>query len=262
MTKTTLASKKHIQNSFVLQHDQSDCGVACLLSVIQHYEGSNSLETLRELSGTTRQGTTLLGLYQAANKLGFTAQGNAADIPALIAHKEPLILHVLIEEQLEHYVVCYGYQAGKFLIGDPAKGASEYTEEELEQIWKSKTCLTLSPNESFVKTKEEKSDKRKWFLNLLQEDYRFISFSVFLGAIIAVLGMAMAIFSQKLIDEILPSKDFEKLIAGIILLSFILLIQVAFTALRDFFLIRQTKDFNNRIIDSFYSSLLDRKSVV
>lgn len=59
-----------------------------------------------------------------------------------------------------------------------------------------------------------------------------------------------------MIDEILPSKDFEKLIAGIILLSFILLIQVAFTALRDYFLIRQTKDFNNRIIDSFYSSLL------
>lgn len=256
MSKTLLASKKHIQNTFVLQHDQSDCGVACLLSIIQYYEGSNSLETLRELSGTTRQGTTLLGLYQAANKLGFTAQGNAADIPALIAHKEPLILHVLIEGQLEHYVVCYGYQDGKFLIGDPAKGVSEYTEEELEQIWKSKTCLSLSPNESFIKIEVEKNDKRKWFLKLLQEDYRFISFSVFLGAIIAVLGMAMAIFSQKLIDEILPSKDFEKLIAGIILLSFILLIQVAFTALRDYFLIRQTKDFNNRIIDSFYSSLL------
>ena len=28
-------------------------------------------------------------------------------------------------------------------------------------------------------------------------------------------------------------------------------------ALRDYFLIRQTKDFNNRIVDSFYSSLLN-----
>lgn len=54
MTKAILISKKHIKNTFVLQHDQSDCGVACLLSVIQYYEGSNSLETLRELSGTTR----------------------------------------------------------------------------------------------------------------------------------------------------------------------------------------------------------------
>ena len=68
--------------------------------------------------------------------------------------------------------------------------------------------------------------------------------------------MAMAIFSQKLIDDILPSKDFTKLITGIILVAFLLLVRVLFTALRDYFLIRQTKDFNNRIIDSFYTALL------
>ncbi|WP_394330379.1 peptidase domain-containing ABC transporter [Siansivirga zeaxanthinifaciens] len=69
--------------------------------------------------------------------------------------------------------------------------------------------------------------------------------------------MAMAIFSQKLIDDILPSKDFTKLITGIALVAFLLLVRVLFTALRDYFLIRQTKDFNKRIVDSFYSSLLN-----
>ena len=78
MTKASNLSQKHLQQTFTQQHDQSDCGVACLLSIIQYYEGSNNLEKLRELSGTTKQGTTLLGLYQAANKLGFTAQGNEA----------------------------------------------------------------------------------------------------------------------------------------------------------------------------------------
>jgi len=82
-------------------------------------------------------------------------------------------------------------------------------------------------------------------------------FSVLLGLGIASLGMAMAIFSQKLIDDILPSKDFNKLITGIILVAFLLLIRVLFIGLRDYFLIRQTKDFNNRIIDSFYTSLLN-----
>jgi len=71
------------------------------------------------------------------------------------------------------------------------------------------------------------------------------------------LGMAMAIFSQKLIDDILPSKDFTKLITGIALVAFLLLIRVLLTALRDYFLIRQTKDFNNRIVDHFYASLLN-----
>ena len=69
--------------------------------------------------------------------------------------------------------------------------------------------------------------------------------------------MVMAIFSQKLIDDILPSKNFNKLITGIILVAFLLLIRILFTVLRDYFLIRQTKDFNNRIIDNFYTSLLN-----
>ncbi|MBB3123343.1 ATP-binding cassette subfamily B protein [Mesoflavibacter sabulilitoris] len=257
MSKAIKLSQKHLQQTFTQQHDQSDCGVACLLSLIQFYGGTNNLEKLRELSGTTKQGTTLLGLYQAANKLGFIAQGNEADLQAVIDHNEPLILHVVIEERLQHYVICYGYKDGEFIIGDPAKGIISYTKEELEAIWKSKTCLTLAPNENFVKTETQNQNKKQWFLKLLKEDYRLISFSVLLGMGIAILGMAMAIFSQKLIDDILPSKDFNKLVTGIALVAFLLLIRVLFTALRDYFLIRQTKDFNNRIVDSFYMSLLN-----
>ena len=257
MTKAFNLSQKHLQQTFTQQHDQSDCGVACLLSLIQYYGSSNNLEKLRELSGTTKQGTTLLGLFQAANTLGFDAQGNEADIQAIINHKEPLILHVVIEERLQHYVICYSYEKDKFIIGDPAKGITTYTKEQLEQIWKSKTCLTLTPNADFIKIKTLNKNKKQWFLKLLKEDYRLISFSVLLGLGIAILGMAMAIFSQKLIDDILPSKDFTKLITGIALVAFLLLVRVLFTALRDYFLIRQTKNFNNRIVDSFYSSLLN-----
>ncbi|WP_340155370.1 cysteine peptidase family C39 domain-containing protein [uncultured Winogradskyella sp.] len=252
MTKTINLSQKDLEKTFVLQQDQSDCGVACLLSLIQYYESSNSLEKLREISGTTSQGTTLLGLYQAANQLGFTAQGNQADLQAIIDHKEPLILHVVIEEHLQHYIICYGYQNNKFIIGDPAKGIIYLTKEELEAIWKSKSCLTLTPNDSFIKSKSQDKNKKEWFLKLVKEDSKLISFSVLLGLGIAILGMAMAIFSQKLIDDILPSKDFNKLITGIILVAFLLLVRVLFTALRDFFLITQSKDFNNRFILLFF----------
>jgi len=247
---------KQLSKSFILQHDQSDCGVACLLSVINYYQGTNSLEKLRELSGTTRQGTTLLGLYQAANKLGFIAQGNEADMQALIDHKAPLILHVLIEERLQHYVVCYGYENGQFVIGDPDKGISTYTKEDLLKIWHSKTCLTLTPTRDFVKATEIKKSKKVWFLKLLKDDYQLLGISLVLGVIVAMLGMAMAIFSQKLIDDILPSQNSTKLITGIGLLAFLLFVRVGFGSLREFFLIKQSKDFNNRIIDNFYTALL------
>jgi len=252
----SLFSERTIAKSLQLQHDQSDCGVACLLSLIRLYGGTSTLENLRELSGTTKEGTTLLGLYQSAHQLGFDAQGCESDIKGLIAHGQPVILHVVLEERLQHYVVCYGYENDQFVIGDPANGIAYYREEELLAIWKSKKCLVLTPNGSFITSKVAQSFKRAWFWNLVKEDKPLLIFSMVLGLFIAILGMVMAVFSQKLIDEILPSKDWEKLITGIILVAFLLLIKVLFSILRGYFMMRQNKDFNNRIVNSFYSNLL------
>ena len=155
---------KHLQKTHTLQLDQSDCGVACLLSIIKLYDGNQSIENLRKLSGTTKQGTTLLGLYQSANQLGFTAEGCQADLDSLIKHKQAVILHVIIENQLQHYIVCYEYSKEEgFLIGDPAKGIYYISENELDKIWVSKSCLTLEPNESFVKAKTQIKFKKKYF---------------------------------------------------------------------------------------------------
>jgi ATP-binding cassette subfamily B protein len=248
--------QKLITKTHNLQLDQSDCGVACLLSLVKYYGGSNSLEKLRELSGTTNQGTTLLGLYQTANNIGFTAEGNEADIQAIIDYKEPIILHVIIENKLQHYVVCYGFENDKFIIGDPGKGIVFYSKDQLDEIWVSKSCLTLKPNDNFIKATDTKKSKKEWFLNLLKEDKQLLIISIVLGIGIAVLGMAMSVFSQKLIDDILPSQNTTKLVSGIGLLTFLLLVRVGFSTLRELMLIRQSKDFNNRIIDSFYTSLL------
>ena len=249
-------NEKNIRKTFVLQHDQSDCGVACLLSLIRYYGGTHPLEKLRELSGTTRQGTTLLGLYQAANQLGFNAEGFEAGIGALKGHNSPVILHVLMEDHLQHFLVCYGYQDEKFIIGDPAKGILRLSAGELKQIWQSNALLTLTPHENFVQKKEIRASKRNWIRKLIREDINILSISVFIGIVVAVLGMVMAIFSQKLIDDILPSENMEKLIMGIILVGILLIVRSGAMALRQFFLLTQGKNFNNRIIHVFYSTLV------
>ena len=83
-----------------------------------------------------------------------------------------------------------------------------------------------------------------------------MAFSIIIGVFVAGLGMAMSIFSQKLIDDILPSHKINKLIVGIVLLTVLLLTKVGFMILREFFLLQQSKDFNNRINNQFYGSLL------
>jgi ATP-binding cassette, subfamily C, bacteriocin exporter len=204
---------KHIQKTHTLQIDEYDCGVACLLSIIKFYNGIQPLEKLRELSGATKIGVSLLGLYEAAQKTGFSAEGYQTDMNTLKDHGEPLILHVDKFGISNHYVVCYYFDNQKgFLIGDPSKEVFYLTEEELDQIWTSKKCLTLSPNENFITTKEATKTQKKYFINLLKEDYKLLAFSVVIGVFVAGLGMAMSIFSQKLIDDILPSHKLNKLI--------------------------------------------------
>jgi ATP-binding cassette subfamily B protein len=77
-----------------------------------------------------------------------------------------------------------------------------------------------------------------------------------LGVVIAVLSMATAVFSQKLIDVILPNKQLTKLWLGIGLLTVLLFAKSGIGYLRTYFLIRQSKDFNSRLMGDFYGKLL------
>jgi ABC-type bacteriocin/lantibiotic exporter with double-glycine peptidase domain len=93
---------KLISKTFIKQHSQFYCGLACLASITKYYGGETTQEKLREISGTTLSGTSLLGLYQAAQKTGFEAGGYEADIKNLKEQNEPVILNIIKDEKLEH----------------------------------------------------------------------------------------------------------------------------------------------------------------
>lgn len=254
-----MKENKLIKKTFSLQKDLTDCGVGCLQSLVRYYDGDISLETLREKSGTSKTGTTLLGLFQCAQAIGFDAEGCEADVNALIEHGEPVILHTIIDQKFEHYVICYSYHFNgdhQFLIGDPAKGLEYWTKEYLEEVWQSKTCLTLKPNAQFQKKTKTDSEKRLWLKNLIKDDQEAVYTIIFLGFVFTLLGMSMSIFSQKLIDDILPKKKISLLLLSISFLGFLLFAKVIIQALRELYIIKQSKAFNERINKRFYTSLL------
>jgi ABC-type bacteriocin/lantibiotic exporter with double-glycine peptidase domain len=246
-----------LKRSFVLQQDQSDCGVACLASVMNYYDGSESLERLRTLSGTSQQGTSMLGLYQAAQQVGFGAEAfKVQSIDHLSNASVPAILHVVVDDRLQHFFVFYGIKDGVAIVGDPAKGIKEIQLSELDTVWKSKALLTLTPNENFVTTSSRKTDRKTWIIQLIREDVGFFSISVFLGLLISALGLTTAIYSQKLIDTILPSGNSRILLVSISLVTLLLVVRTGFSYLRGLFMIIQAKRFNTRIIRHFYDHLL------
>ncbi len=254
------SSKRYLKNKLpvVLQQEQSDCGVACLLSIIKYYGGCNTADRIRRLSGTDTTGTTLLGLYQASCKLGFTSKGAKMSLEGLMNHKKPCILHFVLDGELEHFVVFYGvhFKSHKAIIGDPARGLKLITFEELAKMWKLNYCLLLDINEDFAKEKANRSAKIKWIFQLVKDDYSLLSIGAVIGIAISFLSLSMAIFSQRLIDDILPSRDGYRLQLYIFLLFILILFKEFISVVRQEILILQTRSFNIRIVDFFFNHLL------
>ena len=120
------------------QADAKDCGPTCLKIIAKHYGKLLNIQTLRQLSETTREGSKLLNLSDAAESLGFRTLGVKLNVEKLLEAPLPCILHW----NANHYVVLASLNPSKggklnrnFLISDPAFGLIEYNQEEFLKRW-------------------------------------------------------------------------------------------------------------------------------
>jgi ATP-binding cassette subfamily B protein len=125
-----------------------------------------------------------------------------------------------------------------------------------QKIWVSKSLLLLTYTGKLKTNKEIKNNKISWLYSLIKQDVNVLSMSLILGVIISLLSLATAIYSQKLIDVLLPSKNSFKIVSSLFLLLFLFFLNTFFGYIRSLFLLRQSRDFNIRIINFFYTSLL------
>lgn len=204
---------------FIKQREEKDCGVFCLINIINFYGGGEHVERLRDLSGTSQNGTTMLGITLAAKKCGLSSEAFEGTTEHLKLIKHPCILHVLIDGRLLHYVVYYRYENGNFIIGDPAVGIIKYSEEDLRKIWHTGVLLKLEPIEGFKKIDSNKFDKKRLFVDFLKADLQLLGVISILGFLFSILGVTVSVFSQQLIDNILPHNNEKKLLTGLILVG-------------------------------------------
>jgi len=240
----------------VLQHDQKDCGCACLKTVLKYYGSDANLEHLKELSGTTVRGTSMLGLIQASENFNLNAEAFEASIEDLKKLNKPCILHVETETGFYHYITFFSYHKEQFIIGDPAIGLQKYSEKELLNIWKKGYLLTLKKTKDFKNHHSKRKTHFSWLLSIIKEDTSFYVSAVFLGIIIAFLSMVTLVFTEKLIDVILPSRDKFLLYQSLSAWAILLLLTLTLNYVRSTILIKQALRFNTRIIRYFFNKLL------
>ncbi|HMG81828.1 MAG TPA: cysteine peptidase family C39 domain-containing protein, partial [Ferruginibacter sp.] len=114
------------------QYDEMDCGPTCLRIICAYYGKKFSLEYLRQLSNTTRLGSSLLGISEAAEKLGLRTIGAKLSFEDLLTDVPvPCIAYW----NQRHFIVIYKVTKNKVYVSDPAHGLIKYTKAEFLKGW-------------------------------------------------------------------------------------------------------------------------------
>ncbi len=133
----------------IKQRDITDCGAACLASIAAFHNLKLPVSRVRQLASTDKKGTNVLGLIEAATKLGLDAKGVRGEFDSLFKIPKPAIAHVVVKEVLQHYVVIYNATTKYIEVMDPGDGLMHrYTHEEFRKMWTGVLVL-LWPNQSF-----------------------------------------------------------------------------------------------------------------
>lgn len=203
-----------------IQHDETDCGAACMRMILGYFGKKTSLRLLREDAGTDTAGTSGYGLIQCAQKNGLSCKGfsspqknNLMEIPC------PAIFHV-IQNNNNHYVVAKNITKKNIVIMDPAEGCRKLSIPDFLNLWTGIFFL-CKPTESFIKD-DDSGNPFANYLYLLKKNKSILYKIIGSSFLLTVLGILTAFYFRFLIDEVLYSETKSTL--NIISISFLIVL--------------------------------------
>tara|TARA_R110000744_G_scaffold38995_7_gene88905 strand:- start:4158 stop:6347 length:2190 start_codon:yes stop_codon:yes gene_type:complete len=247
------------------QLDAKDCGASCLKIIAKHYGKTISIKILRELTETTRTGSTLNGLADAAEKIGLGSLPGKIFLKELTQAPLPAILHW----NDNHFVVLYKISKNLCYISDPAYGLIQYEKNEFIQHWIGKNVnqekeegviLLLEPRPKFYENEFETSRKTLniAFLSKYLIKYRRYILQLVLGLIAgSLLQLIFPFLTQSIVDVGIKNQDIH--FVYLILVAQILLFfgKTAVEIIRSWILLHISTRVNISLISDFFIKLMD-----
>ncbi len=186
---------------FLKQHDQSDCGAACLGMICKYYKMPIGLNRLRDMSNVSRYGTSMAALAEAAETIGFVTRGVRTGYEALMRTELPAILHW----EGNHFVVLYQINKKEVKIADPGVGIRKLSRAEFEKGWTNRALL-LEYTDQVAENEPSQSSFKRFFP--LIRPYTGILIEVLLASLVlSLFGLASPIFMQTIVDQVLVHHD-------------------------------------------------------
>ncbi len=188
------------------QHQQSECGLACLAMIADFHGLRMDMTTTRAAIGGGGRGHTLQALMDAAEKLGLSGRPLKLEIEELAQLKTPCILHW----NLDHYVVLEKARKQRALIVDPAGERRWWRMAQLDAHFTG-VALELAPRADFRSADLRGVLPLKSIARSFDRLARTLAGLTIIALAMQVLSLAAPILSQILIDEVTTSQDSELL---------------------------------------------------
>lgn len=206
----------------VMQLEELECGAACLAMIMAYYQKWVPLEQVRTDCGVSRDGSNAKNVMLAAKHYGFEAHGYRMELDAL---KQNATFPCIVHWNFDHFVVLDGFQGGKAVLNDPARGVVKVSMEQFDQAFTG-VVLTFAPSESFVP-----SGKRKSTLAFARKRLKGAGAAVAFVALTTIIAylfqLINPVMSRIFLDRLLTGKDpgwltpFIALMAGLCVLQLI-----------------------------------------
>ncbi len=202
---------------FVKQEGLKDCGVACILMVVRYYKGNLSIERLRDLTKTSKNGTSAYNLVNALNQIGFSSQGVRCDLSDFKSIVLPCICHVVINNSYKHFIVVYevNFEKEYLMIADPGDTVKKLSFDEFSKIW-SGVVIILYPVSSIPYNKDIKISDFI-YKNLVKFKSEIVIL-IILSLLIILLKLISSFYFKFIIDGINISKNYLKVLFLIFLI--------------------------------------------
>jgi subfamily B ATP-binding cassette protein HlyB/CyaB len=201
---------------YVAQHDETDCGAACLAMITSYYGVPVGVARLRDLANTSQDGASLWSVAQAAETLGFHARGMQLSYDALRSIAAPSIVHW----EGFHYIVLYEAGDKRVVVGDPALGIRTLSVDQFREGWTGR-ALELVPTARLKQTVPRRNSYARFAAILLP--YRSLLAEVMIASLLLNLfGLGLPLFTQLIIDRIVGMRATDllnMLLLGMVLVT-------------------------------------------
>ena len=235
---------------FLKQHDQSDCGAACLGMICKYYKMPIGLNRLRDMSNVSRYGTSMAALAEAAETIGFVTRGVRTGYEALMRTELPAILHW----EGNHFVVLYQINKKEVKIADPGVGMRKLSRAEFEKGWTNRALL-LEYTDQVAENEPSQSSFKRFFP--LVRPYTGILIEVLLASLVlSLFGLASPIFMQTIVDQVLVHHDKDLLNLMLVGMVVVALFQMGTSTLRVYLIGYMSARLSIAMLSRFYRHLL------